>query len=54
MRCGMMLAESDNAYSAALWGNLVQETIRVAVGKCKSVSVCMCEMLDGVGGRTVG
>jgi hypothetical protein len=46
-----MFARYDNAYSAALWGGLVQETRRIAVGKRKSVSKYVCGVPSGVDGR---
>jgi hypothetical protein len=47
----MVLARYDNAYSAALWGGLVQETRRIAKGKRKSMSKYVCGVPSGVNGR---
>jgi hypothetical protein len=46
-----MFSMYDNAYSAALWGRLVQETRRIAIGKRKSMSRYVCGVPSGVDGR---
>jgi hypothetical protein len=46
-----MFSMYDSAYSAALWGRLVQETRRIAIGKRKSVSKYVCGVPIGVDGR---
>jgi hypothetical protein len=50
----MVLARYGNAYSAAPWGSLVQETGRIAKGKRKSISKYVCGCRVGLmGGMTL-